>query len=164
MLYHPSPAFPRIEESPSPYSPTPWSNPVYEISLRTAHSSDWLRDLPGAHRLVQGLFQGELLGRYELLDFLIWPEGLLTRVSLKGASSLSEFLVFLREKSTPSGEAYANFWDDELQWIKLVPLERLPESTRAFLQTADRIRREVQLSRGFSPNLFFFYRNSRLTS
>jgi hypothetical protein len=154
---------PFLRESPFSYAAPPPKNVVYEISLRANVSSSWLKDLPGAHRLVQALLQGQLLGKYELLDFLIWPEGLFTRVSLKGAPSLAGFLKFLKERTIPAGEPSGDFWDEELQWIMLVPPERMAESTRDFLHKADRLRLRMNQSRGFSPNLFFFYRNSRLT-
>jgi hypothetical protein len=153
---------PQVRENSSPYGEPPAPNLVCEISLRTAFYSDWLRELPGAHRLVQTLLQGQILGHYDLLDFLIWPEGVFTRISLKGASSLADFLKFLREKSTPVGTNPKVFWSDELRWIKLVTPEQLNESTRLFLQRADQIRREVSESHGSAPNLFFFYRDPRL--
>jgi hypothetical protein len=151
-------SFPHIQETPFEYQAQPRKNLFYEVSLKTSPSSDWLKELQGAHRLVQSLLQGELMGQYELLDFLIWPEGVFTRVSLKELSSLSEFLRFLKEKSAPAGESPSAFWDDELQWIRLIPADKLDESTRDFLQTVNRVREEVDRSRGFSPNLLFFYR------
>jgi hypothetical protein len=162
MAYFLSVSFPSVQESPSPYSPFSRKNLVYEISLRVAPSSRQLQALPYAQRLVQTLLQGELLGDYDLLDFLIWPEGLLTRICLGKTPSLAEFLEFLKEKSTPSPQDYRNYWQDEPQWIRLVPPEKLAESTRSFLETADSIRREVSGAGVFSSNLFFFYRHSRL--
>jgi hypothetical protein len=156
-----SSAVPFVRENPSLYSTPPRKDLVYEVSLRTTPSSSWLKELQGAHRLVQALLQGQLLGLYELLDFVVWPDGLFARVSLRGPSSLSEFLKFLKEKTVPSGEPTVSFWDDELQWIKLIPEDRLEGSTRLFLETADRIRKAVELSGGYSPNLFFYYRNPR---
>src|SRR5579863_1680514 len=94
----------RAQETPFHYSSSK-GNFTYEISLRTTASRPWLNDLSAAHRLVQTLLKGELLGQYELLDFLIWSEGLLTRVSLKKSHPLSEFLAFLKENSTPSGNS-----------------------------------------------------------
>jgi hypothetical protein len=161
MSYVSSPAAPVVQETPLRYSSSQ-ENFAYEVSLRTASSSPWLGELQVAHRLVQVLLRGELLGQYELLDFLIWPEGLLTRVSLKGAFSLSEFLSLLKEKSTPAGGAPGRSWDDELQWIKLIPPEKMTESTGAFLETAGRIRQSLPSPGGMPSPLFFFYRNSRL--
>ncbi|HTC20275.1 MAG TPA: hypothetical protein VK859_05460 [bacterium] len=161
MPYVSSPVTPGVHETPFRYSSSR-ENFAYEVSLRTASSSPWLGELRAAHRLVQVLLRGELLGQYELLDFLIWPEGLLTRVSLRGSFSLSEFLSLLKEKSAPAGGAPGRFWDDELQWIKLVPPEKIPESTGAFLQTAGRIRQGLPTAGGAASPLFFFYRNSRL--
>jgi hypothetical protein len=161
MTYKNFSSHPVLRESPSGYS-SPADNPVFEVGLGTPSTSRWLGEIQGAHRLVQTLFQGELLDRYELLDFLVWPGGLFIRLSLKGPSTLGSFLQFLKERSTPAGESLGAYWDDELQWIQRVPAEKLPESTRTFLQTADRIRGESFQSRGFSPNLFFFYRNPRL--
>ena len=136
---------------------------MYEISLRTVVYSDWLKELQGAHRLVQSLLQGQLMGQYHLLDFMIWPRGIFTRVALREASSLSEFLKFLKEKSIPAGETTKSYWDDEPQWIKLVTPEKLSESPRSFLLRADQVRQDVSQSEGFSPSLYFFYRDSRLS-
>src|SRR5579871_2276599 len=98
-----SQAVPFVRENPSLYSTPPRKNLTYEVSLRAAPSSSWLKELQGAHRLLQALLQGQLLGIYELLDFVIWSDGLFARVSLRGPSSLSEFLKFLKEKTIPSG-------------------------------------------------------------
>jgi hypothetical protein len=162
MPYVSSLMIPGAQEAPFRYSSSQ-ENFAYEVSLRTASSVPWLGELQAAHRLVQVLLRGELLGQYELLDFLIWPEGLLTRVSLKGSFSLSEFLSLLKEKSTPAGGAPGRFWDDELQWIKLIPPEKMAESTAAFLQTAGRIRQGLPSPGRVSSDLFFLYRNSRLS-
>jgi hypothetical protein len=156
-------AVPHLHETPLEYGPSPQKDIVYEVSLRTKDSSDWLKDLQNAHRLVQAMVQGQLLEEYDLLDFVIWPEGVFTRVSLKGIPSLANFLRLLKEKSVPAGTSTSRFWDDDLQWIKLVPADDLSESTRLFLERAERVRREVSRSFGFSPNLFFFYRNPRLS-
>ncbi len=162
MPYFSSHSFPAVQEPPSGYSAFSPQSPVYELSLRTAPSADWLHDLEGANRLVQALLQGRLLGHYALLDFLVWPEGLFLRVGLTGNRSLSEVLRFLKEKSAPSAEPGFRPWDDELQWIRLVPAEKLPESTASFLETVERVRSQLRQSRGSSPNLFFFYRDSLL--
>jgi hypothetical protein len=162
MSYHSVSLLSQVQEPPSRYSSFK-EKFTYEISLRTAFSNDWLKELRYAHRLVETLSKGDLLGQYDLWDFLIWPDGFFTRISLKGSFSLSEFLIFLKEKSTPAGNSVADFWDDELQWIKLIPPEKLLESTEAFLQTASRIHQGLQQSNGYSPSLFFFYRNSRLS-
>lgn len=159
MSYLTAPFSPSVQEPPSPYSPFSRKNVVYEVSLRVS-SISWLEELPNAHRVVQTLLQGELLGDYELLDFLIWSEGLLVRISLGKMSSLAEFLRSLKEKSTSPQEDYRKIWEQEPQWIRLVTPERLTESTRSFLQTAETLR---QGTVGYSSNLFFFYRNSRLS-
>ncbi|HEY5039278.1 MAG TPA: hypothetical protein VIJ93_09430, partial [bacterium] len=130
--------------------------------LRTAPYTDWLKELQGAYRLIQTLLQGQLMGQYQLLDFLIWPQGIFARVVLKEIGSLSEFLKFLKEKSIPAGETTPAYWDDELQWIKLVTPENQVESTQTFLLKANKLRQEINQSQGFSPSLFFFYRDSRL--
>lgn len=155
--------FPHLHEAPLEYSPSPRREVVYEVSLRARADSDWLKELQNAHRLTQVLLQGHLLGEYELLDFLIWPEGVFTRVSLTGVPSLAGFLRLLKEKSVPAGTSPSLHWDDDLQWLKLIPPEGLSESTRLFLERADRVRREVSRSFGFSPNLLFFYRNPSLS-
>lgn len=162
MSYSSSNSFPAVRESPSGYSAFSPQSPVYELSLRTVPSSDWLHNLEGANRLVQALLQGRLLGHYALLDFLVWPEGLFLRVGLTGNRSLSEVLRFLKEKSAPPAERGFRPWDDELQWIKLVPAEKLLESSAAFLETVDLLRRQLRQSQGSTPHLFFFYRDSRL--
>jgi len=161
LSYQRSSSYSAVEEKQAGYS-FPSKDWVYEVSLRTPAYSEWLKGLPGAHRLLQTLFQGELLGQYELLDFLIWPEGLFMRVRLNESSSLSNFLGFLKEKTTPSGEALRTYWDEELQWIKLVTPDDLARSTASFFQTVERVRGEVFKTLRFSPNLFFFYRNPRL--
>ena len=162
MIYSPHQSDLFIQERPFEYSPSPRKELTYEIFLQTAPYTDWLKELQGAYRLVQALLQGQLTGQYQLLDFLIWPQGLFTRVTLKEFGSLSEFLRFIKEKSIPAGETTRAFWDEELQWIKLVSPENLVESTQAFLSKASELRREINQSQGFSPNLFFFYRNPRL--
>ncbi len=105
-----------------------------------------------------------MVGDYELLDFLIWPEGLRARVSLKKTPSLAEFLRFLKEKSAPVGKDYKDLWEDEPLSIKLVPPEKLLESTRSFLEVADSIRRGEAGSGYFSPSLFFLYQNPRFNA
>lgn len=157
MVYGSSSHFPSIQEAPSPYSPFSRQNLVYEVSLRT--SSAWLQKLHHAHRLVQGMLQGEVLGDYELLDFLIWPEGILFRISLKKAPSLAEAMKSLKEKSTPTGGDYRNHWEDEPQWIRLVTPENLSESNRFFQETARAIQQRVE---AYPSTLYFLYRNSRL--
>ena len=163
MVYSSSHSNLLVQEDKFKYSTPSGNGFVYEISLRTVAYSDWLKELQGAHRLVQSLLQGQLMGQYHLLDFLIWPRGIFTRVALRDASSLREFLKFLKEKSVPAGEPSRSFWDDEPQWIKLVAPEKLSESTGSFLLKADQVRREVGQSEGFSPSLYFFYRDSRLS-
>ncbi len=150
-----------VRENPFEYPHSPRSL-VYEVSLRTASYSHWLSDLQGAHRLVQTLLQGHLKGEYQLLDFVLWPKGLFTRVLLKDVPTLSGFLGSLKERSSFPGESPKAFWEDEPQWIRLVPPDKLEESTRLFLERADQIRQEVERPRGSSPNLFFFYRDPRL--
>lgn len=163
MTYLSSTFFPSVQEPPSPYSPFSREHAVYEVSLKVPPRFSWLKELSHAHRLVQALLQGELLGDYELFDFLVWPEGLFTRVSLKKTPSLAEFLRSLKEKSAPPEGDHRGFWEDELLWIRLVTPENLPESTRFFLETAESLRRSLVGSGGGSPNLFFFYRNPRLS-
>lgn len=158
MSYHCAPFLPQVQEEHFPYSFQ--ENINYEISLRTASSRPWLKELQAAHRLVQVLLKGEWVGQYEILDFLIWPEGLLIRLSLKKSYRLAEFLAFLKEQSTPPGNPLQLFWDDEPRWIKLIPPGQLHESTKTFWQTADQIRQSLQPSNEGSPRLFFFYRNS----
>jgi hypothetical protein len=150
-----------LQETPRGYSSSARQNFIYEISLRTRDNSPWLSDLLQAHRLVQALTQGQLLEQYELLDFLIWPEGFLLRVRLQNIPTLSDFLEFLKEKTTVGGTASLS-WEDEPQWIRPVLPERLAESTRLFLQNAEQIQSRLKSSDGQSPSLFFFYRNSRL--
>ncbi len=160
MAYRSSTVIPRAQEAPFRYSSSK-ENFAYEISLRTASSSPWLKELPSAHHLVQVLLKGQLLGKYELLDFLIWPHGVFTRISLKGSFSLSEFLAFVKEKPAPGGGVVGEPWDDEIQWIKLIPPEKLHDSTENFLRTAEQIRTGLLSSNGVLPGLFFFDRNSR---
>ncbi|SRR5579871_179001 len=158
MSYFPSTAYPSVQESPSPYSPFSRKNTVYEVSLQVAPSSSWLQDLSNAHRLVQTLLQGELMGDYDLLDFLVWPGGLFTRLSLKKTPSLAECLKSLKEKSAPPEEDHRNLWQDEPRWIRLVTPDKLFESREFFLETAEAIRRST--SRPF-PGIFFLYQNTR---
>ena len=149
-----------LQEIPFTYGIPFRSGRLYEVGLRTVPHSNWLRDLPGAHRLVQTLLQGELLGRYELLDFLIWPEGTFLRVRLP--QDLSEFLRFLKDRSVPAGELPQAYWDDELQWLRLIPEDKVADSTNRFLETCGKIREQMQKSMGREPNLYFYYRNERL--
>ena len=155
---------PFAREKNSAYSSNPFKEMVYEVSLKTAPYRDWLGELQGAHRLLQTLLQGQIMGNYHLLDFLIQPEGLFARVTLKNGSLLFDFLTWVKEKSCPAGESTRAFWNDELQWIKLVPPDRLAESTRLFLKKAESLHREVHLTESGPPELFFFYRDQRFTS
>ncbi len=158
MYYFSSSTAPAVRETPSSYSPFSRKNAVYEVSLQVAPSSPWLQDLSNAHRLVQTLLQGELLGDYDLLDFLVWPGGLFTRLALKKTPSLAECLRSLKEKSAPPEEDHRNLWRDEPWWIRLVTPDKLSESGEFFLETAEAVRRST--SRPF-PGLFFFYQNTR---
>ncbi len=159
MLYLSTPAHPWVQEPPSPYSPFSRRTLVYEVALRTA-SPESLKDLSHAHRLVRALVQGEVLGAYELMDFLLWPEGVFLRVRLEKTPSLAEFLGFLREKSTPPEMDERAYWKDEPLWIRPVPPEKLQESARSFLETAESLRKGGPGA--LPPTLFFFYRNPRL--
>ena len=145
----PLPAF--VQESPSAYS-RPLREPIYEIFLGAGGPPDWLGDLPGAHRLVQTLLKGEMSGRYELLDFLIWPDGLLARFSL-GQASLPGLLGFLKDHSVPSSADPRSHWNGRLERVRLVPPRDLPGSQASFLHAAERIR-------ALSPGLFFLYQKS----
>ncbi len=151
-----------VREAPLPYGSHPIGNPVFEVSLKTAGSAAPLKELLNAHRLVETLLRWEIQGNYVLLDFVLWPQGIFTRVCLNKGYSLSEFLGFLREKSTPPGRTPSDYWQDELTWIRLVPAGSLEDSTNRFLQTADQVRAEMDRSQGYSPSLFFFYRNPNL--
>lgn len=163
MLYLSSPSIStRIQEPPGSYSPAPSRTRIYEIALRVDPANGLLKDLQSAHRMVQALRQGEILGSYEVLDFLIWPQGVFTRVFLRDIPLLSDFLSFLKEKAAPSGVEPSRFWDEEPLWIRAVAPEKLAESTRSFLVTAEALRRGMEASGGFTPNLYFFYRNPRL--
>lgn len=155
-----SPCF--VRENPSSYAAFPLKGMVYEISLRVRDSSDDLKDLKKVHRLVQSLLEGQLLGLYDLLDFVLWPQGLFLRVYLKGFSTLSEFFAFLKRQSIYPGHSPASLWDDDLEWIRVVSPEKLDESTRRFLDHASYLRGKLQAMKGFDPNLFFFYRNPEL--
>jgi hypothetical protein len=161
MLYLSASSHYLIQEAPSAYSPFSRKNMVYEVSLRVASSTHWLNDLAHAHRLVRALLQGEVLGGYELVDFLVWPEGVFTRISLKKAPSLAECLKFIKEKSVPPETDPGAYWKDEPQWIRLVPPEKFKESSQSFLDTAESIRRGPSAFSGSAPSLFFFYRNPR---
>lgn len=151
-----------VQEPPAGYSHSPSRTPIYEIALRVNPAHGLLKDLQSAHRIVQALRQGEILGNYGILDFLIWPQGVFARISLKDIPRLSDFLSFLKEKAAPAGVEPSRFWDEEPLWIRLVASEKLAESTRSFLATAEALRHGMEASGGFTPNLFFFYRNPRL--
>ncbi len=151
-----------VHEPPSSYSSFPLREMVYEVSLRVRDSSDDLKDLGRAHRLVQSLLRGQLLGLYDLMDFVLWPEGLFLRVSLKGFSTLSEFLSYLKGQSLHPDPSSHSLWDDDLEWIRVVPPDRREESTRRFLEQASRLRRELETTEGVDPNLFFYYRDPSL--
>lgn len=152
-----------VHETPNTYPTPSFKEMVYEVSLRTPAYSGWLREVQGAHRLLQALLQGQLMGHYQLLDFLIQPDGLFARVTLKNGSSLSDFLNWIKEKSSPAGESSLAYWNDELQWIKLVPPDRLRESTRLFLNKAESLHREAHLSEAGLPSPFFYFRDPWLT-
>ncbi len=150
--------YPFAQEPPTPFS-APSQGFLYEVSLRTPLYSQWLKELPGFHRLLQTLFQGELLGQYELVDLVVWPEGLFVRLSLKGSSSLSDFLTYLKERTVPAGEPSFDYWVAEPQWLRLVPPERFEESERHFLSILQRHQAEMIDMAPASPGLFFYYRN-----
>ncbi len=76
---------------------------VYEISLRVRDSSDHFQDLYQSHRLVQTLLKGQMLDLYNMRDFVLWPNGLFLRISLKGFATLSEFFDFLKKQSLYPG-------------------------------------------------------------
>jgi hypothetical protein len=149
-------------ETPSTYSSFPLRGMVFEVSLRVRDFSDDLKDLGRAHRVVQSLLRGQLLGLYELMDFILWPEGLFLRVSLKGFSTLSEFLTYLKGQSLHPDSSPRSFWDEDLEWIRVIPPDRREESTRRFLEQASRLRHELGATDGFDPNLFFYYRDPLL--
>jgi hypothetical protein len=157
MFYHSSPSVPSLQEPPSFYSPFSRKNTVYEVSLRAA--SPWLKELSNTHRLVQALLRGDLLGNYEIWDFLIWPEGILFRLSLGKTPSLAELLKFLKEKSVPAESRYRDFWEDEPRSIRLVQPEKIAESNRFFLDAVESLRYGTG---GSWPSPFFFYRHPRL--
>src|SRR5271168_870947 len=95
-------AYPVMREHPAEYDSSDPLSLIYEVCLQTSVKNNWLTQLLGAHRLLQTLMQGQILGRYQLWDFLIWSEGLMVRVSFQNRSSLSEFISFIKEKSTPA--------------------------------------------------------------
>lgn len=163
MFYSALVRVPFVREKNSEYSALPFKEMVYEVSLKTVPYRDWLGELQGVHRLLKTLLQGQIMEHYRLLDFLIQPEGLFARVTLTNGSSLSDFLTLVKEKSCPAGESSGDFWNDELQWIKLVPPDRLAESTRLFLKKAESLHREIHLGENHPPALFFYYRDQRLT-
>ena len=159
MFYLSSPSIFSLREAPSPYSPFSRENVIYEVSLRAA--SSWLKELSHTHRLVQALLQGDLLGNYEILDFLIWPEGILFRASLGTTPSLAELLRTLKEKSIPVKGRLQDFWEDEPRSIRLVSPEKTAESNRFFLEAVESIRREGDGAGASWPSPFFFYRHPR---
>lgn len=150
----------QAHETPKSYSVGPLRDLTYEVSLKTQAAAPWLADLPQACRLIQALTQGQLLDEYEILDFLIWAEGFFLRVKLHSMPALSDFLAFLREKTTGTGVG-AFAWEDELQWIRLIPPEKLAESTRDFLDKAERLQSELRSQGSQASSVFFFYRNRR---
>ena len=152
---------PLAQETSHAYSTPSFREMVYEVSLKTTARNDWLGNIHGAHRLLQTLLQGQFMGVYQLLDFIIQPGGLFARITLGNGSTLYDFLKWVKEQSSPARVASDDYWDDELQWIKLIPPDRLQESTRSFLQMADRLNREARQSRGDSPHLFFYFRDQR---
>jgi hypothetical protein len=152
-------------EEPKPYGSFSQRDLVYEVSLKTRNAAPWLCDLPQAYRLIQALTQGQLLDQYKIIDFLIWSEGFFLRVKLQSMPALSDFLAFLKEKTAgPSQGAFS--WDDELQWIRLIPPEKLVESTRDFLQNAERLQAQLKIQppHAQAPSLYFFYRDRRAAS
>jgi hypothetical protein len=157
------PLFPTLaQETPSSYSSFPLRGMVYEVSLRVRNSADDLKDLGRSHRVVQSLLRGQLLGLYDLMDFILWPEGLFLRVSLKGFATLSEFLTYLKGQALHPDSSRLSLWDDDLEWIRVIPPEGRDESTLRFLEQASRLRGDLDATAGFDPNLFFYYRNPSL--
>jgi hypothetical protein len=149
-----------LQEGPLQYGA--FHDSVFEISLRAAEGSDWLQHLSGAHRVVQALFQGELLGQYELLDFLLWPQALFARVRMRERENLSNFLGLLHSRTVPAGEAVRSYWAEEPLWIKWVGPEGLADSTQEFLAKSRELRLEAGGLGADDPSLFFLYRNPRL--
>ena len=152
---------PSVQEPPVPYLGPSSPGCLYEVSLRTPLYSTWLGELQGAHRLIQTLFQGQLLGYYDLVDAVVWSEGFFARVSLKEGSSLSGFLKFLKERTVPSGEPTSAYWVEEPRWLRLIPQERRRDSDRHFQETARQVRERLDDK---SPGLFFYYRDQRSAS
>ena len=150
-------------EDAKPYSGFSQKDLIYEVSLKTKNAAPWLSDLPQAYRLIQALTQGQLLDQYKIMDFLIWSEGFFLRVKLQSMPALSDFLAFLKEKTAGPGQGTFS-WDDELQWIRLITPEKLTESTRDFLQNAERLQAQLKLHPAQSPSLFFYYRDRRTPS
>jgi hypothetical protein len=155
-------------ENPKSYGGASRRDLIYEVSLKTRAAAPWLSDLPQACRLIQTLTQGQLLEQYEIMDFLIWSEGFFLRVKLRSMPALSDFLAFLKQKTAgaaPGDGTGAFSWEDELQWIRLITEENLAESTRDFLQNAERLQAEIRAKSkapgAAPPSLFFFYRNRR---
>jgi hypothetical protein len=147
-------------EESKPYPGFSQKDLIYEVSLKTKNAAPWLSDLPQAYRLIQALTQGQLLDQYKIMDFLIWSEGFFLRVKLRSMPALSDFLSFLKEKTAGPGQGTFS-WDDELQWIRLITPEKLTESTRDFLQNAERLQAQLKLHAAHAPSLFFYYRDRR---
>ncbi len=152
-----------VYEPHSPYSAFPMRGMVYEISLRVRDSSDHFQDLYQSHRLVQTLLKGQMLDLYNMRDFVLWPNGLFLRISLKGFATLSEFFDFLKKQSLYPGVSPGGLWEDDIDWIQVIPPERMVDSDRRFLDRAEHLRTKLRGSKGGDPSLFFFYRDPSLS-
>ena len=78
------------------------------------------------------------------------------RISLKGFATLSEFFDFLKKQSLYPGVSPGGLWEDDIDWIQVIPPERMVDSDRRFLDRAEHLRTKLRGSKGGDPSLFFF--------
>ena len=153
---------PFLREAPAGYSSFKGRDLVYEIALRTPPGNPWLRDLPNSYRLLQTWLLAQSKGWCGLLDFVIKPEGFLLRVHLGKQATLAEFLVFVRERSTPPHQTVEESWVSEPAWLKLVPPSEAVESSREFMEKAAVLREEAAATPVSSPQLYFFFHDPKV--
>jgi len=151
---------PVLQETPADYLPFKTGNFVYEVSLKTPPAHPWLKELGNTHRLLQTWLLGQSLGWYRLLDFVIQPTGFLLRLGLTQEASLADVLKFVRERSTPPGQAPGQSWVMEPAWLRLVPKDKNEESRTQFVKRSEILLGDRPLPSSTGPQLFFLFHES----
>jgi hypothetical protein len=133
---------------------------VYEVVLKTAGGSPWLKNPENAHRTLQALLLLQKMLEVEWLDILMWQDGIYLRLKLGGALNLLEVLNMLRERSTPAGGSGEPRWEDEPTWVRMVTPERSKESNRLLWQKLETLMGSLRRMPEDTASLFFFHQGN----